>query len=203
MDWYVARMSVQVWAGCRSAGCPPAFSKAHFRKPGNLSNPIEQNWRLSRPAVSRTCTAGTQGTPLLAVRTACSRARVHEEAGFGRQKAEAAAAAPEKASIPGRGHLATRADLHKIAPAVVAIHAGVTFGLPMLLLPCRQSGPAVACLPPASPVRKPPGGCSSSGLDGPSRGRIVMSDTVTDQPYRHAYPSIPLPWEGAGIRGSP
>lgn len=58
-----------------------------------------------------------------------------EKAGFDRQKAEAAAAALGNASLPGQDQLATKADLHKVALAIVAINSGVTFGLLKLLLP--------------------------------------------------------------------
>ncbi len=58
-----------------------------------------------------------------------------EAAGFDRQKAEAVAAALGKANFPGRDHLATKADLYKVALAIVAINSGVTFGLLKLLLP--------------------------------------------------------------------
>ena len=57
-----------------------------------------------------------------------------EKAGFDRQKAEAVAAALGKASVPGRDQLATKADLYKVALAIVAINSGVTFGLLKLLL---------------------------------------------------------------------
>ncbi|MCY3856939.1 MAG: hypothetical protein OXF78_11675 [Rhodospirillales bacterium] len=47
----------------------------------------------------------------------------------------ASAAALGKASVPGRDQLATKADLYKVALAIVAINSGVTFGLLKLLLP--------------------------------------------------------------------
>ena len=47
----------------------------------------------------------------------------------------ASAAALGKASVPGRDQLATKADLYKVALAVVAINSGVTLGLLKLLLP--------------------------------------------------------------------
>ena len=58
-----------------------------------------------------------------------------EKAGFDRQKPEAVAAALGRASLPGRDQIATKADLYKAALAIVAINAGVTFGLLKLLLP--------------------------------------------------------------------
>ena len=58
-----------------------------------------------------------------------------EKAGFERHKAEAVAAALGKASLPGGDHLATKADLYKVALAIVAINSGITFGLLKLLLP--------------------------------------------------------------------
>ena len=52
-----------------------------------------------------------------------------------RRKAETVAAALGKASVPGRGHLATTADLYRVAPAIVVVSSGVMFGFLKFFLP--------------------------------------------------------------------
>ncbi len=52
-----------------------------------------------------------------------------EVAGFDRRQAEAAASAMRDAAGADLGRVATKADLHKVALAIVVANAAITFGL--------------------------------------------------------------------------